>query len=451
MENKLELTVLEKARLSESIASLADQRHVSESELRLVAERCAPQKADVLYACLDGQRKTWNSASIRNKVWKYYRLRLLPRFKSLRQGDSCDFSRVSQDSLSPIWVPSLCLLALWKFDYEEHRTSIHSSTAAWSCADLEGYAELRPTMVDIWTRGREWLDEVARNNGYRLPNLGLPGQREDNDECNVNEQAMYLFVRSHLAWENQKLVRAMPARAVQNLLDARLENGLWPDLTPSDGKLSFQATGMALAALGDWEEYLSIAMNSTLGYDRWQVASGAEHEIEQHATYLNSIRQACADGLEKVLEYQFPDGSWPRDGDAVSQNEKGDLRATSMILYSLDRFAHDYSLRVPCRLLLKAEDWILGEVTERAKSSTSENRAHNYEQTALAVSALARRMHPTHTLWLRSATQYLLEGLDGCALPSPSESIDSPEAWRVYGIIEIIRRATCDRYLDRPL
>jgi hypothetical protein len=238
---------------------------------------------------------------------------------------------------------------------------------------------------------------------------------------------MYLFVRSHLSWEDGELRRPAPNSAVTSLAKKQLACGLWPNgfdrAAPQDAPVSLRGSAFAITALGDWHQS--------------QNAAGVTNDLS------SKIGQMCVTGLEKLSERQTEDGAWPEHEGAAD----GDLWTTSQVYYAINRFADYFEVQNITYRTDRAEKWLLSAVATRIRNNqpiAQQTWERTMQEVAVALTALARQTGVGATIWLRQAIRWLFYACEEANKLSDSRSsISLADVWLLYSVIEIIRRESC--------
>jgi hypothetical protein len=400
-----------------------------------------------IQALLEELEGEWNYQAILAKAWPLYRDKLVPAF--LPDTGQFTFVPATQGSESKFWKQCLCFLALWKFPGigDEHRP-IGGSLRPIQPVDLpllSGLEDYRERMREIWTDGRGWLDTEVRACRW-LPPDPFDVSRE---RGSVEELAMYVFVRSHLAWENLQATHPVPLEAIRSLVNVRRSDGLWPNsFLPSDidaSPPSLRASAFAVAALGDWYMHPVDRSAERVQNGGVQVVDSNDLAVPEH------VREACEIALRQFAGCQLADGSW---GD-VPGSAKGDLWTTSQVFYACNRFAQHFKVEIPAHCLDRAEMWLLSEVADRINSTADleepKSTVQSIAEVALALTALARQTGLGATIWLRQVIRWLFEARTRAnSLVHDSVRITFADVWLLYSVIEVIRRARCAALLASP-
>ncbi len=437
---------IEQLRLADNIAEYLGE-NISETEAKeLIKASVDESKVDILFDFFLKLSKEWDSNAILIKSWDIYKNKLLKAYKKIESPSKYvyNFDNLIQGSASKFWRQCVCLLALWKFPICEHQKGFTYSLRIREDLEgiLDGYDEKAAREIaDIWNHGQEWLDDKAASYGWCLPVVNFNGEQfqdMNNLMLAVNEQAMYLFVRSHLAWQEGKMTREVPLEPIRFLIGAQPANKeWWPDTylfcNPAGPYCpSLRATTLAIIGLAHWAFH----------------SSNYKNKNDEYIDLVAKTHCICKKAIEKLIRFQLPSGAWPRELNAQEEHTDtvGDIRATSQALYALGRFAERYEITVPDKIYNDAEDWLRNQVNKIIMQKST--KEWDIELVAQAIPVLTRKYLRESTLWLRSAMKYLLND----SMPAGDQAqreISDADAWRLYGVIELIRRESTVRTLDR--
>jgi hypothetical protein len=432
MEIKPELGKLERIALSNAFVSNSANLK-TEKEFEQMVEKTIGKSltSDFIVQDILDLYKNFNTGKILEKGWDIIRKKLLPVY--LKNADSnsdiYNYDGISGNEKSRFWKQCVCLLSMWKFVYSGHREDKESKISVLEnyTGKLPEYERLKKEIEKIAWNGKIWLDKIAQNEyGWRLPPVY---QVNNKDELSIQEQAMFLFTRSHLSYKkvegSWEKMEELPLEPVQHLINAKKENRwCWADNSSLqnnilDSECSVRATCLAMTALCDIYEFYEMTKESK-----------------------NKIQSVGENSIKKLANCQYSNGAWPKY--LGEQKSEGDILATGAALYFIDRFSKKFKVGIADQILNDAQMWLSKKITATINSEGI-LEPDNIENVGQALPALARSCPYLSVIWYRKVFKRLFESSQS----NNNGTLTTNDAWQLYAIIEILRRDSIAEYLER--
>ncbi len=430
---------------------------VNEDMLTRIVNESLPDAAtrERILNLLFVEKEEYSFEKILAKSWKIISQKTLPFFEPLTMEEEL---KRGENRHSLFWEESLALLALWKLPVKINRPSSRESVAQpntqnfWE--EIKCNEAQQKKLSKTWCAGRDWLDKKGEEHQFEFVGLHPTKQEEPKNPpvgiCSSSQElAMWVFARSHLAWNDGRLDAPVPLKAIEKLLEiGNSEKGWWADVpnaddNPGDSEASLRATAMAVSGLGDWCMSVEYALNPA--YKKWICAPEAKEELQAEETkYLvNKAKKRCEEALRFLHKQCLSGGGWPgRESGYVP-----DVRATSHTVYVFERFSEFFGLKKP-ETTIKESVGVLIDFVNRIISSKKKPTEEMAQDMALSVTVLAAGKDAFDSvLWLRCVLKWLMDGLETPPEnvssekdPRERDELDKIDIWRLYAAIEMIRR-----------